>query len=43
VFELIDKDKSKTIEFEELNSYYCKVNGIPERLDLPADYKKKLK
>lgn len=29
VFEFIDKDKSKTIEFDELNSYYCKVNGIP--------------
>lgn len=29
VFSFIDKDKSKTIEFDELNSYYCKVNGIP--------------
>ncbi len=29
IFEFIDKDKSKTIEFDELNSYYCKVNGIP--------------
>ena len=29
---------SKTIEFDELNSYYCKVNGIPESLELPPDY-----
>lgn len=41
VFDYIDTDKSKTIEFDELNSYYCKVNGIPESLELPADYKKK--
>jgi len=26
---LIDEDGSKTIEFDELNKYYCKVNGIP--------------
>lgn len=32
VFDYIDTDKSKTIEFDELNSYYCKVNGIPESL-----------
>ena len=38
VFEFIDKDKSKTVEFDEFNSYYCKVNRIPEALDLPADY-----
>jgi len=38
VFEFIDVDHSKTIEFDELNSYYCKVNGIPEALELPADY-----
>lgn len=29
VFEFIDVDHSKTIEFDELNSYYCKVNSIP--------------
>lgn len=38
VFEFIDTDKSKTVEFDELNSYYCKVNGIPLAMDLPADY-----
>lgn len=34
----MDIDSSKTIEFDELNSYYCKVNGIPESLELPAEY-----
>ena len=38
VFEFIDVDHSKTIEFDELNSYYCKVNSIPEALELPPDY-----
>jgi len=38
VFEFIDTDHSKTIEFEELNSYYCKVNGLSELLELPPDY-----
>lgn len=28
-FNLIDQDGSKTIEFDEMNKYYCKVNGIP--------------
>ena len=28
-FNLIDEDGSKTIEFDELNKYYSKVNGIP--------------
>jgi Ca2+-binding EF-hand superfamily protein len=28
VFNFIDEDQSKTIDFEELNSYYCKVNGL---------------
>lgn len=32
VFEYLDTDKSKTIEFDELSCYYCKVNGIPESL-----------
>jgi Ca2+-binding EF-hand superfamily protein len=36
IFEYIDTDHSKTIEYEELSSYYCKVNGIPESLELPA-------
>ena len=31
-FNLIDEDGSKTIEYEELNRYYCKVNGIPYTL-----------
>lgn len=35
IFEFIDIDHSKTIEFDEFNSYYCKVNGIPEVLDMP--------
>lgn len=38
VFDFIDTDRSKTIEFDELNSYYCKVNAIPESLELPPDY-----
>lgn len=29
IFDLIDEDRSKTIEFIELNSYYSKINGIP--------------
>jgi len=33
VFEVIDIDHSKSIEFEELNTYYCKVNSIPETLE----------
>lgn len=32
-FNLIDEDGSKTIEYEELNKYYCKVNGIPYKSD----------
>lgn len=38
VFEYIDIDHSKTIEFSELNSYYCKVNGLSELIELPQDY-----
>ena len=30
---MIDVDQSKTIEFDELNAYYCKVNGLPFSLD----------
>ena len=41
IFEYIDTDKSKTIEFDELNGYYCKVNGIPETLELPPEYYEK--
>jgi Ca2+-binding EF-hand superfamily protein len=29
IFDAIDVDHSKTIEFDELNAYYCKVNGLP--------------
>jgi hypothetical protein len=43
VFDFIDTDHSKTIEFDELNSYYCKVNAIPEILELPPDYHPKSK
>lgn len=41
IFEIVDADKSNTIEFDELNMYYCKVNGIPEALSLPSGYSKK--
>ena len=33
-FNLIDEDGSKTIEYDELNKYYCKVNGIPYKQPL---------
>lgn len=29
IFEYIDSDHSKTIEYDEMVTYYCKVNGIP--------------
>lgn len=29
IFDYIDVDHSKTIEFDELNAYYCKISGIP--------------
>lgn len=29
IFGVIDEDKSGTIQFIELNSYYSKINGIP--------------
>lgn len=41
IFEIVDTDKSKTIDFDELNSYYCKINGIPEALSLPPEYMSK--
>ncbi len=41
VFNFIDTDQSKTIEFDELNNYYCKVNGIPVSMDLPQEYQNK--
>ena len=45
-FNLIDEDGSKTIEYDELNKYYCKVNGIPykqpmshnEPMDIEPNY-----
>ena len=40
IFDVIDQDKSKTVEFEELNYYYSKINGIPESLNMPPDMKK---
>ena len=33
VFDFIDVDQSKYIDFDELNSYYCKVNGLSEILE----------
>lgn len=33
IFEVIDTDHSKSIEFDELNEYFCKVNGIPSDFD----------
>lgn len=33
IFDAIDVDHSKTIEFDELNAYYCKVNGLPFTLE----------
>lgn len=38
IFQIIDIDHSKTIEFDELNSYYCKVNGLAEGLTVPPEY-----
>ena len=38
VFNFIDTDGSKTIQFDELNNYYCKVNGIPLAMDVPPEY-----
>jgi hypothetical protein len=32
VFDYVDTDKSKSVEFSELRSFYCKINGIPETL-----------
>ncbi len=33
IFDVIDTDHSKTIEFEELFTYFCKVNGLPSTYD----------
>lgn len=40
VFELVDTDNSKTIEFNELNSYYCKIIGMPEALFVSEEERK---
>ena len=37
VFNLCDSDHSKTIEFRELNEYFCKVIGIPYSLSIPPE------
>jgi Ca2+-binding EF-hand superfamily protein len=29
LFEAVDANRSKAIEFEELHAYYCKVNDLP--------------
>ena len=36
-FDLIDEDKSNSVEFDELNSYFSKVNGIPQHLNKPQE------
>ena len=36
-FELIDEDRSNSIEFQELNKYYCKINGIPNTIGTGND------
>ena len=33
IFDVIDTDRSKSIEFDELNTYFCKVNGLPSDFD----------
>lgn len=38
LFELVDKDESNTIEFDQLNAYYCTLNGVPEIVDLPPEH-----
>ena len=38
IFFLVDTDKSKTIEFDELNSYFCKINGLPESMHAPSGH-----
>lgn len=38
IFKVIDKDGSKTIEFDEFNCYYCKINGIPLAMNVPEGY-----
>ena len=35
IFNLVDTDKSKTIDFQELNIAYCKINGVPQKLYKP--------
>ena len=32
-FDLIDTDNSNSLDFDELNKYFSKVNGIPEHLN----------
>jgi hypothetical protein len=36
-FDLIDSDNSNSVEFEELNNYFSKVNGIPEHMNRPQN------
>ena len=36
-FDHIDFKKTNKIDFEELNRYFSKVNGIPEHLNKPYD------
>lgn len=38
IFRIIDQDNSNTIEFDELNSYFSRINGLPESMNLPPEY-----
>ena len=38
LFNFIDRDESGTIEFDELNAYYCKANGLSQIMDLPPEH-----
>jgi Ca2+-binding EF-hand superfamily protein len=37
VFAVVDQDNSNSIQFAELNSYYSKINGIPESLNMTPE------
>ena len=32
IFNLLDRENTKTIVFNDLNKYYSRINGIPESL-----------
>ena len=37
IFDLLDRENTRTILFVDLNKYYSRVNGIPERLNKRYD------